>query len=38
VARVQALLRETDGSAAGLSVAPAGSGAIVTLRVPHAIA
>jgi hypothetical protein len=38
VARVQALLRETDGSAAGISVAPAGSGAIVTLRVPHAIA
>ena len=38
VARVQALLRETDGAAAGIAVVPAGTGAVVTLRVPHAVA
>jgi hypothetical protein len=35
IARVQALLRETDGTAAGLSVDAAGTGAVVTLWVPH---
>jgi hypothetical protein len=35
VARVRALLQETDGSAAGVDVQPAGSGFLVTLWVPH---
>lgn len=38
VARVQALLRETDGPDAGIGVVPEGRGAIVSLRVPHAVA
>jgi hypothetical protein len=38
IAHVQALLHAIDGAAAGLAVAPAGSGSIVTLRVPHALA
>jgi len=37
-ARVQALLRETDGPDAGIGVVPEGRGAIVSLRVPHAVA
>jgi hypothetical protein len=38
VARVQALLREIDGAAAGLAVAMAGDHALLTLWVPHAAA
>ncbi|MDB5954802.1 histidine kinase [Ramlibacter sp.] len=38
VARVHALLRRLDGPAAGLSVETNGTGAIVTLWVPHASA
>jgi hypothetical protein len=38
VAHVQALLREVDGASAGLAIVPAGSGAVATLRVPHAVA
>jgi hypothetical protein len=38
VARVQALLHEIDGAAAGVAVVPAGGGATVMLSVPHEIA
>jgi hypothetical protein len=38
VARVQALLREIDGAAAGIAVGVSASRAIVTLWVPHAAA
>jgi hypothetical protein len=38
VARVQALLREIDGAAAGLAVSMSGDGALLSLWVPHAAA